>query len=124
VIQRLRTGSEQDQKQAETLIRDYIAANTEIRNRQDMLVKELIATQRNDEVLDASRRSLTALTTAASGRSTPNEQRMRYSGVFGNNDVEVRGLSSVVVTENGNELIITTADATIRLKKPVVRRDN
>lgn len=118
-MQRLRSGSEQDEKQAEAMIRNYIASTSQLQRQQDMIVQELIASQRNSEVLEASRRSLTELTRAASARSAGGDQRLRYSGVFGANDVEVRGLSSVVVTENGNELIITTSDATIRLKKPV-----
>jgi len=49
--------------------------------------------------------------------ATAAEQRLRFSGTLGGTEVEVRGLNSVVVTENGDELIITTSDATIRLKK-------
>jgi hypothetical protein len=46
------------------------------------------------------------------------EQQLRYSGTFAGANVEVRGLSSVVVSESGTELIIRTQDATIRLRIP------
>jgi hypothetical protein len=54
-------------------------------------------------------------------RGTLVEQRLRFSGSIGTTDVEVRGLNSVVVTEQQDELIITTSDATIRIRVP--RRD-
>jgi hypothetical protein len=52
------------------------------------------------------------------------KQRLRYSGTVGNSDVVVRGLGTVVVSEDEKtgEVVITTNDATIRIspgdKKP------
>ncbi|HEY3215214.1 MAG TPA: PDZ domain-containing protein [Candidatus Eisenbacteria bacterium] len=45
-------------------------------------------------------------------------QRLRYSGSVGNSEVVVRGLGTVVVSteESTGEVVITTADATIRIK--------
>ena len=45
-------------------------------------------------------------------------QRLRYSGVVGDADVEVKSLGAVTVTkdESTGEIVITTADATIRIK--------
>src|SRR5262249_1003537 len=46
--------------------------------------------------------------------STP--RRLRYAGTVAGSDVEVRGLGGVVVDDSGDEIVITTRDATIRIK--------
>lgn len=61
--------------------------------------------------------TLTPTPAPAPARPVPPPQ-LRYSGTFAGADVEVRGSSSVVVTESGGELIITTQDATVRLRVP------
>jgi len=43
-------------------------------------------------------------------------RRLRYAGSVAGSDVEVRGLGSVVVDDSGDEIVITTRDATIRIK--------
>jgi hypothetical protein len=43
--------------------------------------------------------------------------RLRYAGAVGSSEVEVRGLENVVVDDNGDEIVITTPDATIRIRK-------
>ena len=45
-------------------------------------------------------------------------QRLRYSGIVGDADVEVKGLGNVTVTkdESTGEIVITTADATVRIR--------
>ncbi len=43
-------------------------------------------------------------------------QRLRYSGSVGDADIEVRGPGSITVQGDGEDLIITTADAVIRVK--------
>lgn len=48
---------------------------------------------------------------AATGR------RLRYAGSVGGSEVEVRGLGNVVVDESSDEVVITTRDATIRIKR-------
>jgi hypothetical protein len=51
------------------------------------------------------------------------EQHLRFAGMVGNTNVEVRGLGSVEVSfDNASgELLIRTMDATIRMKAPVQR---
>src|SRR5262249_36233148 len=44
-------------------------------------------------------------------------ERLRYAGAVGGSEVEVRGLENVVVDDTGDEIVITTRDATIRIKK-------
>jgi hypothetical protein len=44
-------------------------------------------------------------------------ERLRYAGAVGGSEVEVRGLQNVVVDDSGDEIVITTSDATIRIKK-------
>lgn len=54
-----------------------------------------------------------------SQRDTPapeSDRRLRYAGTVGNADVEVRGVGKVVVDDSGEELVIVTRDATIRVK--------
>ncbi len=51
------------------------------------------------------------------------EQHLRFAGMVGNTNVEVRGLGSVEVTFDNatGELLIRTLDATIRMKAPAGR---
>jgi len=44
------------------------------------------------------------------------QRRLRYAGSVGGSDVEVRGLDNVVVDDSGDEVVIITRDATIRIK--------
>jgi hypothetical protein len=55
----------------------------------------------------------------ATRRRTPGTQRLRYTGSVGNAEVTVKGQAHVQVTtdEETGEMVITTADATIRIKK-------
>ncbi len=43
-------------------------------------------------------------------------RRLRYAGTVGGSQVEVRGLNNVVVDEDGDEIVITTRDAMIRIR--------
>ena len=43
--------------------------------------------------------------------------RLRYAGAVGGSEIEVRGLENVVVDDDGDEIVITTRDATIRIRK-------
>lgn len=51
------------------------------------------------------------------------EQHLRFAGMVGNTNVEVRGLGSVEVSFDNatGELLIRTMDATVRMKAPVQR---
>ena len=53
------------------------------------------------------------------------KRSLRYSGVVGSSDVEVRGLGTVAVSkdEETGELVITTADATIRVRPSEAKDD-
>jgi hypothetical protein len=48
--------------------------------------------------------------------AAPDARRLRYAGSVGGSDVEVRGLGNVVVDDGGDEIVITTRDATIRIR--------
>jgi hypothetical protein len=50
---------------------------------------------------------------------SPRSRKLRYEGTVGGSRVEVRGAGSVVVSEEsgGDEIVITTSDATIRIQK-------
>jgi hypothetical protein len=48
-------------------------------------------------------------------------KRLRYAGTVGGSEVEVRGLGNVVVDDGGEEIVITTRDATIRIKPAAVQ---
>jgi hypothetical protein len=52
-------------------------------------------------------------------RSAPGAQKLRWSGSVGNADVTVKGVSNVQVStdEATGEIVITTGDATIRIRK-------
>jgi len=47
-------------------------------------------------------------------------RRLRYAGTVGGSEVEVHGLDNVVVDDNGDEIVITTRDATIRIRTGAV----
>jgi hypothetical protein len=53
---------------------------------------------------------------AVTATTAPANRTIRYSGRLGTTDIEVRG-GNVVVNETADEIIITTGEATIRLKK-------
>jgi hypothetical protein len=42
---------------------------------------------------------------------------LRYSGTLGDSEIEVRGSSPVSVTENRDEILITTGGTVVRVKK-------
>ena len=48
--------------------------------------------------------------------ATESERRLRYAGSVGTADVVVRGVGNVVVDDSGDEIVIVTRDATIRVK--------
>ena len=60
--------------------------------------------------LDKVRTAMPALAPNPEGR------RLRYAGSVGGSDVEVRGLGNVVVDDDGDEIVITTRDATIHIR--------
>jgi len=50
-------------------------------------------------------------------------QRLRYAGVIGGAEVEVRGPSSVIVDNNGeSEMVITVGESVVRIKVPASPR--
>jgi hypothetical protein len=60
----------------------------------------------------------TVVTPRVSGiQSVRNRNIIRYSGKLGETDVEVRGPAGVDIIETRDEIIITTSDSTIRLKR-------
>jgi hypothetical protein len=84
--------------------------------------RELAGLQRADLSDEAIRRRLNELverSQSLASRSAPSEeQRLRYSGVVGDAAVTVRGLGSVTVSTDPatGELVITTSDASVRIK--------
>jgi hypothetical protein len=51
-----------------------------------------------------------------SARPEGTSRRLRYAGSVGGSQIEVRGLGNVVVDDSGDEIVITTRDATIRVR--------
>ncbi len=77
-----------------------------LRNAQgDRFDREMRAMQLQIDALDRSRMVL----------GDRAEKRLRYAGSVAGSDVEVRGLGNVVVDDSGDEIVITTRDATIRI---------
>jgi membrane-associated protease RseP (regulator of RpoE activity) len=50
----------------------------------------------------------------------PQSKRLRWAGAVGGSEVEVRGLGNVVVEDGGDEIVIRTGDATIRIRPAAV----
>jgi hypothetical protein len=77
--------------------------------------------------MERLRAELALMEQARAGHLTPapeEDQHLRFAGSVGNTEVEVRGLSSVVVSYDNStgELLIRTIDSTIRVKAPIGRR--
>ena len=50
--------------------------------------------------------------------------RLRSAGGVGGAEVEVRGADNVVVDDDGDEIVITTRDATIRIRPAALPASN
>lgn len=61
-------------------------------------------------VAELNRRGLLTQARSTSGN------HLRFAGAVGGSEVEVRGLGNVVVDDSGEEIVITTRDATIRIR--------
>jgi hypothetical protein len=80
--------------------------------------------QRSTEDMARSMAGLRRLTSIDPEIWKAGKRSLRYSGAVGSSDVEVRGLGTVAVSkdERTGELIITTSDATIRVR-PAEKND-
>lgn len=106
---------EEVERAEQALVRRQDAQRVELRSQ---VAEEVRLRRQSEELISALRRQQTPVQAAVAPTPLPYGQQLRYSGTFGGTDVEVRGLSSVIVTEADGELIIRTQDATIRLKRP------
>jgi hypothetical protein len=89
----------------------------------ESLRRELRDLERQGADADEMRRRIgemnEALRASAMTPRPSGSPRLRWSGSVGDADVIVRGLANVQVTtdENTGEIVITTSDATVRIKK-------
>ncbi|CAN5593895.1 hypothetical protein BH23GEM10_BH23GEM10_10310 [soil metagenome] len=127
LLARSQAGTTEQRQALESLVREYEARQVELRARQEQQVQELLRLRQSQSlvlegILQPTRAPTAEVRASGSGalaltRSAA-AQQLRYSGTFGGNDIEVHGVGSVTVTEQDGELIITTRDATIRIRRP------
>jgi hypothetical protein len=100
-----------EQRQALDAVREQLRALREMRGaeREDARVRtrEQVSLEEALRSLERSKSNM-----ARTGQS----RRLRYAGSVAGSDVEVRGLGNVVVDDTGDEIVITTPDATIRVR--------
>lgn len=101
-------GSREDLSAARAMVDSLQAAQSHLADEHLRLLRETLATTERELVV---------------GRPLPtagDEQHLRFAGMVGNTNVEVRGLSSVDVSYDNatGELLIRTMDSTIRVKAP------
>jgi hypothetical protein len=66
---------------------------------------------------DPSRAAACVVPTPAPDAATRLSRTLRYSGTIGDSEIEVRGSNPVSVTENRDEILITTGGTVVRVKK-------
>jgi hypothetical protein len=115
--------NERERRDAETRLHTYLRVQERLHAEQQNLLRETARIRAVEaEQAAVTRRAVEQILTrvAPTGRLSiqprAGEQRLRYSGTVRNTEVEVRGVNPVVVTERGNELIITTQDGTIVIR--------
>jgi membrane-associated protease RseP (regulator of RpoE activity) len=124
---RLSSGNEAQRRAAQTMLQAYLRQH----ERQQQELQSLHRETERLRAIEAERSAVTRralvdltskITPATAVQVQPtlraSELRLRYSGTVRNTEVEVRGTNAVVVTERGNELIITTQDARIVVRVP------
>jgi hypothetical protein len=96
-----------DRREAMDAFRDYLQAMRDRRGASDDMDRQMETLTRRLAQLEAMRPR------TGSGDRV---KRLRYAGTVGGSDVEVRGLGNVVVDDSGDEIVITTPDATIHIR--------
>ena len=108
-------------RRAEALLRALVRDQAQLQQHQARQVQELARANRlQTERLQASHDSIVRAVTALSGvyaATVAAEQRLRYSGTFGDTDIEVRSVIPVVVTETPTEVTIRAGDTVVTLKR-------
>jgi hypothetical protein len=101
-----------ERRQALDAVREQLRALREMRGaeREDTRVQRTREQVSLEEALRSLERSRGDMVRTGQSR------RLRYAGSVAGSDVEVRGLGNVVVDDTGDEIVITTPDATIRVR--------
>ena len=110
----LRRSRAAEENRVRELQREFYRQEQEHRRKLGELSNELArAETRMRSALADSSRSCAVATTSARGSS----RTLRYTGVIGDSEVEVRGPNPVTVTETKDEVTITTGSTQVRVKK-------
>ena len=117
-LNKLRYAQEAQASKEKEILRELLRAEQEGARQLDLVEEQVkhatLAVQPSVFVLDS------IPTTASAARG----QRLRYSGSVGSADVEVRGPGSISVQGDGEDLVIVTSDAVIRIKARQIRDRN
>lgn len=109
VEERLRTLREHGVRQQQQLLSELLTKQQEETRRIQELQRQLQGTGVRVPLVS------TAPRTGASGQGPSATRRLSYSGSVGNTDVEVRGPSPVVVTQEGDVITIQVGENTVKI---------
>ena len=115
IQEELRASRAAEADQVRELQREFYRKEQDHRRKLNELSNELArAESRMRAAIQDSARSACAVNSVAprSGART-----LRYTGVVGNSEIEVRGTSPVTVTESSDEVVITTGSTQVKVKK-------
>lgn len=111
----IRASRAAEEDQVRQLQREFYRQEQEHHKKLHELSSELArAETRMRAALSDSARSVCAVSNVAPRAGA---RTLRYTGVVGNSEIEVRGTSPVTVTENDNEVTITTGQTQVKVKK-------
>jgi len=114
----LRQSRAAEENRVRELQREFYRQEQEHRRKLGELSNELArAESRMRSALADSSRSCAVATTTARGSS----RTLRYTGVIGDSEVEVRGPNPVTVTETKDEITVTSGSTQVRVKKNAKR---
>jgi hypothetical protein len=115
IQEEIRASRAAEADQVRQLQREFYRQEQEHNKKLRQLSSELgLAETRMRAALADSARSVCAVNNVAPRAGA---RTLRYTGVIGNSEIEVRGTSPVTVTENDDEVTITTGQTQVKVKK-------
>lgn len=106
-----------DEQRLRELQRDFLRQEQEHRRKLTQLSTELARAESRMRaaLADSARNSCTVVNT--SPRASGGTRTLRYSGLLGDSEIEVRGSNPVTVTETDEEVLISAGSTTVKVKK-------
>lgn len=114
----LRRTQQLENDKLQELHRDMLRVERDHHEKLTQLARELTRTdQRMRAAMADSVRAVCPVPMTAPAAGSGSSRTLRYTGTLGNSEIEVRGANPVSVTENRDEVVITTGGTVVRVKK-------